>query len=361
MDTLDHKLNLSFQTNQKIINLIAKIDSFRGKWELIENKNITQLKQLKNIATIQSIGSSTRIEGATLSDAEIEKLISDLKINKLENRDEQEAVGYYNVLELIIENYKNINISENYILQLHSLLLKYSIKDTGQKGSYKRISNKVVANYPDGTQKIIFNTTEPYLVEKEMSDLINWTNKNIDQENYHPLLVIGLFIYEFLSIHPFHDGNGRLSRLLTTLLLLKRGYNFVQYVSFEHLIENRKLQYYAALMECQKTRNTNHENIDKWILFFLDSLELLIKKLELKVQDSNSKQIYLNKRQEKIYNFIEQNGPCKIGDINKHFTELSINTIKKDLQYLTKNNVILKYGERKGTIYNTPQNERPRT
>lgn len=354
MDILNQKLNFSFQTNQKLITLIGSIDSFRGKWELIENKNFSNLKQLRSIATIQSIGSSTRIEGATLSDEEIEQLISELKVNKLENRDEQEVVGYYEVLELIIENYKDIKVSENYIQQLHSLLLKYSTKDTGQKGAYKKSSNKVVANYPDGTQKIIFNTTEPYLVNKEMNNLIDWTNKNIDQKNFHPLLVIGLFIYEFLSIHPFHDGNGRLSRLLTTLLLLKLDYNFVQYVSFEHLIENRKSQYYSTLMECQKTRNTNHENIDRWILFFLDSLELLIKKLESKVNNSGAKLIYLNKRQETIHAYIEQNGPCKIGDINQHFTAISINTIKKDLQYLVKNNIILKFGERKGTFYNIP-------
>ena len=351
MDTFDRKLHFEFKTNQQILNLISEIDLFRGKWEYLENQNIIILKELKNITTIQSIGSSTRIEGATLSNTEIKELISDLKINKLENRDEQEVIGYYDVLELILEHSQDIKLTENYIMQLHTLLLKYSTKDSGQKGAYKKVSNKVVANYPDGTQKIIFNTTDPYLVQKEMNELINWTNESIDNKEYHPLLVLGLFIYEFLSIHPFHDGNGRLSRLLTTLLLIKLDYAFVKYISFEHLIENRKEQYYTALMECQKNRNTKDEHIDKWMVFFLNSLKLLTIKLNLKIGNTESKPIYLNERQQKIKSFLLEDQPCKIGDISKNLSDISINTLKKDLQYLVKHKIINKIGERKSTIY----------
>jgi len=355
MDTFDKKLHFGFKTNQQILNLISEIDLFRGKWEHLENQNITILKELKNIATIQSIGSSTRIEGATLSGSEIKKLIYELKINKLENRDEHEVIGYYDVLELILENSQDIKLTENYIKQLHILLLKYSIKDSGQKGAYKKVSNKVVANYPDGTQRIILNTTDPYLVQKEMNELVLWTNKNIENKEYHPLLVVGLFIYEFLSTHPFHDGNGRLSRLLTTLLLLKLNYDFIKYISFEHLVENRKEQYYAALMECQKNRNTKDEQIDSWMLFFLNSLKILTIKLNLKINNTESKQIYLNERQQKIKSFLLENQPCKIGDINKNFSDISINTLKKDLQYLVNNGIFTKHGERKSTIYTVSQ------
>jgi len=351
MNILDKKLDFEFKTNQQIISLISEIDLFRGKWEYLENKNITILKELKNIATIQSIGSSTRIEGVKLDDNEIENLISDLKINKLENRDEQEVIGYFDVLELILENSKEIKLNENYIMQLHTLLLKYSSKDAGQKGAYKKLSNKVVANYPDGTQKIIFNTTEPFLVKKEMEELLNWVNSNIENQKYHPLLVVSLFIYEFLSIHPFHDGNGRLSRLLTTLLLIKLDYDFVKYISFEHIIENRKEEYYAALMECQKNRYTNKEKIDKWVTFFLNSLKILTVKLNLKITNKNSTPVYLNDRQKSIKTFISKNYPCKISDVSKNLSEISINTIKKDLQYLVKNKIIKKIGERKSTIY----------
>ena len=286
MNTLDQKLDFTFTANQQIIQLIAEIDLFRGKWEHLEQLRPVFLKELKGMATIQSIGSSTRIEGATLSDKEIEQLIADLKVNKLENRDEQEVIGYYDVLELILDNAEDIHLTENYIMQLHTVLLRYSTKDSGQKGAYKKVSNKVVASYPDGTQRVIFNTTEPYLVQKEMQELLSWTNKRLENLEYHPLLVVGLFIYEFLSIHPFHDGNGRLSRLLTTLLLIKLDYDFIQYISFEHIIENRKERYYAALMECQRKRNTEEERVDTWMLFFLNALKMVTVKLSLKMNNS---------------------------------------------------------------------------
>ena len=159
MDTLESKIQFSQSNSLKIINLISKIDTFKGKWSVLENMNVTFLNELRNIATIQSIGSSTRIEGATISDPEIKELIAGLDINKLDTRDEQEVVGYYEALELIFENYNEIELTENYIKQLHSVLLKYSVKDDRQRGIYKKLTNKVVATYPNGTQKLIFNTT----------------------------------------------------------------------------------------------------------------------------------------------------------------------------------------------------------
>ncbi|MCK5159886.1 MAG: cell filamentation protein Fic [Candidatus Heimdallarchaeota archaeon] len=134
MNTLKSKIEFSTDHSQIIINLISEIDIFKGKWSVLENMSLTFLNELKNIATIQSIGSSTRIEGATLSDQDIKELIAALDINKLDTRDEQEVVGYYDTLELIFENYKNIELTENYIKQLHSVLLKYSVKDDRQRG-----------------------------------------------------------------------------------------------------------------------------------------------------------------------------------------------------------------------------------
>ncbi|MCK5159887.1 MAG: Fic family protein, partial [Candidatus Heimdallarchaeota archaeon] len=190
-----------------------------------------------------------------------------------------------------------------------------------------------MATYPNGAQKVIFNTTEPSLVPDEMEQLIIWTNQNIRENKIHPLIVTGLFIYEFLSIHPFHDGNGRLSRLLTTFLLLKQDYNFIKYVSFEHLIEESKKDYYASLMECQKNRHTENEKIDVWIIFFLDSIRKLSAKLNIKIQETGTvKNIYLNERQKQIVSFIEKNNLCKIGDIHRSFSETSINTLKKDMK-----------------------------
>ncbi len=351
MDKFQDKLNFDFKTNQQILKLISYIDSFKGKWNIVEQKENVYLKELRKIATIESIGSSTRIEGAQLTNEEVKKLLDNMEITKLKTRDQQEVVGYYDVLEIIYESFNDISISKNYIQQLHQRLLKYSTKDDRHRGNYKNLSNKVVANYPDGTQKVIFNTTEPHLVENEMTDLIDWTNQQLKIKEIHPLVIIGLFIYEFLSIHPFQDGNGRLSRLLTNLLLLKSDYQFIQYVSFENLIEQKKKSYYEALMDGQKNRYTENERINSWIIFFLISLETLIQRLEQKYDVFKSKGGYLNERQKKIKDFIEKEQPIKLADLVKAIPEISIHTLKKDLQYLKTEQIIDSIGKNRGTIY----------
>lgn len=348
---MDEKLRFDFTTTQKIIKLIGCIDSFKGKWLAIETEESRYLRQLRKIATIQSIGSSTRIEGATLTNEEVETLLANIKINKLETRDEQEVLGYYGVLEVILENDRGIDLNESNIFNLHNLLLKYSDKDQTHKGNYKQLSNKVVATYPGGKQKVIFNTTEPYLVKKEMEDLLNWTNNNLQSKEIHPLIIIGAFVYEFLSIHPFQDGNGRLSRLLTTLLLVKNDYPFIQYVSFENQIEKEKQRYYQVLMDAQKNRYSENEVIDKWMVFFLESLEILSKKLEEKYSRYKDKGPYLNERQQVILDFIRKNEPVKTRDVAAFLQQESIHTIKKDMLYLHREGVIEKVGKGKATIY----------
>jgi len=351
MDKYINKLNFDFQTNQKILNFISQIDLYKGKWNIIEKQENIYLKELRKIATIESIGSSTRIEGGTLTDKEIEELLNDVKITKLKTRDEQEVIGYYDTLEIIYENYDNIRLSENYIKQLHQNLLRHSDKDTRHRGEYKSLSNKVVANYPDGIQKVIFNTTEVHLVQNEMNDLINWTNEQFKKGEIHPLIIVANLVYEFLSIHPFQDGNGRLSRLLTTLVLLQQDYMFIQYVSFENLIEKTKKEYYQALMEGQKNRNKENENIAKWILYFLDKLNVLTQRLDAKYDVFKSKGGYLNERQKHIKEYLLKKQPLKISDIAKRFEDININTIKKDLQYMKKEQIIKSIGKGKGTVY----------
>jgi Fic family protein len=348
-----HNTKLAFDAEgmQKIIQLIGKIDAFKGKWSSIENKTDRYLRELRKIATIESIGSSTRIEGSLLTDEEVQQLISTIKITEFKSRDEEEVFGYYEALDLILDHAYNIALSESYILQLHAALLKFSSKDQRHKGAYKNLSNAVVANYPDGKQRTIFNTTVPHLTQKEMQEMIDWVNAAFRQSTIHPLLVIGLCIYEFLSIHPFQDGNGRLSRLLTTLLLLKSGYEFAQYISLEHIIEERKKEYYKVLMQAQQHRGTDKEIIGDWILFFLGSLEILIEKLEIKYASYKERGHYMNERQQQILQFIETSQPVKLNDIAKRFPDLSIHTIKKDMQLLVQQQMISKAGEKKGTVY----------
>ena len=253
-NNVNHKLEFASSVYQQISQQLSVIDTFKGSWKAIEGQKSRYLKELRKIATIESIGSSTRIEGAALSDEEVEKLLKTVKITRMQSRDEQEVVGYYEALETILENYTDIELEERYIHQLHGILLKHSNIDQTHKGRYKNLSNQVVANYPDGTQRVIFRTTEPHLTQAEMQSLITWTNERMAKKDLHPLMIAAAFVYEFLSIHPYQDGNGRLSRLLTSLLLLKQDYQFIQYISFENVIESKKEGYYRALIEGQKNR-----------------------------------------------------------------------------------------------------------
>lgn len=355
---MESKLNFDFKTNQYIIKKIGFIDSFKGKWTGLELRESVYLKELKIIATIESIGSSTRIEGAALTNEEVKNLIDSVKVTSFKTRDEQEVFGYYDVLNLILDSFNSIDIKENHIHHLHKSLLQISVKDENHRGKYKKLSNKVVAKYPEGNQKVIFNTTEPYLVKEEMETLISWTNENLKNEEIHPLIVVATFVYEFLSIHPYQDGNGRLSRLLTTLLLLKTEYDFMKYASMEIEIERRKKDYYRALMNCQKNRGTDKEIIGEWITFFLDMLEATIVKLEERYSEIKDKKSYLNDRHKEVLKFIAENEPVKISDIIASLKTYTQYTLKKDVKYLIEEGLIKKIGQARATIYILNKNKK---
>ncbi len=335
----------------QMMQQLSVIDSFKGNWNAIELTHSKHLKELRKIATIESIGSSTRIEGATLSDKEVEKLLKSVKVTKFKTRDEEEVVGYYEALQIVLDNYEEITLSENYLHQLHSLLLKHSSKDQRHKGSYKNLPNKVVANYPDGTQRTIFKTSEPHLTPAQMQGVIEWTNQRFATKDIHPLISIALFIYEFLSVHPYQDGNGRLSRLLTTLLMMQQDYKFIQYVSFENVIEARKEEYYRALMEGQKNRDTDQERPDKWIVFFLDSMVVLIKRLEAKYSKYSQLEKALNPRQHSVLSFIKKQKTAQINEIETALMDYSRNTLKKDVAYLLNEGFLIKTGEGRAVRY----------
>lgn len=345
------KLNFSSEVYQQLSQQLSVLDTYRGSWKSRENQHGRYLKELRKIATIESTGSSTRIEGARLTDREVEKLMASLKITKFESRDQQEVAGYYEALEVILDNYADIEISERYIHQLHGILLKHCAKDQAHRGKYKTSSNKVVANYPDGTQKVLFDPTPPHLAQTEVQQLLRWLNERMEMKDMHPLVITAGFIYEFLSIHPYKDGNGRLSRLLTTLLLMKQDYQFIQYVSFENVIETRKEEYYRVLMDGQRDRYKDSERIDAWIMFFTKVQLNLTQKLEVKYDTYSKLKTALNRRQREVLDFIQKNEPVQIGDIEKALEEYSRNTLKKDLNYLVREGLLLKTGDRRGTRY----------
>lgn len=356
---MNSKLNFSFASTQKIITKLTQLDTFKGKWKDIERDNDPILTKLRKVATVQSVGASTRIEGSTLSDREVADLVENLEINKLKDRDEQEVAGYKETLDIIIEQYAELELREYNIFALHNALMRYSSKDQKHRGRYKQLSNKVVAQLPDGTYSTIFNTTEPYLVKKEMEELLVWFHAEATGEIFHPLLRIGAFIYEFLSIHPFQDGNGRLSRLLTTLLLLRSDYSFVQSISFENQIELHKDEYYQALMEGQRNRYQANEIIEKWILYFLNNLIVLTEKVWIKYETGVAereilgvRETYLNQRQRQILDFLHrQNEPISSREISEQFPEISKHTLRHDLRILAEKELMIKRGRGRGTSY----------
>ena len=337
----------SLNLDWKLIEFISQIDRFDASWASVERREGQSLKQLKSIATVRSVGASTRIEGSRMSDEEVEVLLKAIDITKLEDRDSQEVVGYFETLDIISESYLDIEISESSIKNLHNILMKYSRKDDWHKGDYKQHANAVEASYPDGSKQIIFQTTEAgFPTQDAMRRLIDWF---ITDNTTHPLVKCAVFAYEFVSIHPFQDGNGRLSRLLSTLLLLKHGYKWIQYVSFEHEVESRKSEYYRVLRSCQTQRPA--ENISAWVIFFFDALKniqgQLMKKIAVKGFEAQS-----SPREKAIITFIGNYPGCKSGDIAK---KLGIPgpTVKRILPDLIKKNLIEKHGTGPGTNYST--------
>ena len=329
----------------ELTSLISQIDRFDASWTSIEKREGQSLKQLKSIATVRSVGASTRIEGSKMSNEEVEVLLKEIDITKIEDRDSQEVVGYFETLDLISELYNDIKINESGLKKLHNILLKYSKRDEWHKGDYKQHSNAVEAKLPDGTRQIIFKTTEAgFPTQDAIRLLIDWY-KN-DNET-HPLVKCALFVYDFVSIHPFQDGNGRLSRLISTLLLLKNGYKWIQYVSFEHEIESRKKEYYRVLRNCQAQRP--NENATEWVDFFFDALrniqEQLMEKLEFKGVETK-----LSPREKSILTFIGNNAGCKSGEIAKKLG-IPSPTVKRILPELIEKNLIEKHGTGPGTNY----------
>ncbi len=258
------------QVSPTVLSNIARIDELKGRWIAGGQLNPVVLGRLKQSVLIMSTGASTRIEGARLSDEDVEKLMRGISIEKFTDRDKQEVKGYFELLRNIFNSWQSLSFNESTIKHFHKELLKYTQKDELHRGEYKKKENKVqMVNAAGEYIGILFDTIPAYLTPSSMQELTEWTQKALKEKTYHPLLVIGAFIVEFLQIHPFEDGNGRLSRIITNFLMLKAGYLYVPYVSHEKLIEDNKPEYYLALRTSQKTLKTNHENISVWFSFFL--------------------------------------------------------------------------------------------
>jgi Fic family protein len=343
MSNFIHTVRLS--PDWKLITELSEIDKFGGSWTAIEKREGQSLKQLKSIATVRSVGASTRIEGSKMTDDEVERLINNLAIAKLEERDAQEVAGYYETLDIISESFRDIDITENNLKMLHNLLMKHSEKDTWHRGNYKQHSNVVEATQTDGSKQVVFRTADPgFTTDDAMRQLIDWYNND---NTTPPIIRAAIFVYDFLSIHPFQDGNGRLSRLLATLLILRQGYSWIQYVSFEHEIENQKEKYYSVLMQCQRQRPG--EDVYPWVTFFLNCLSNIQQQLMVKLQTSSSL-AKMSPREKKIYTFIENHPGCQSGAISEKL-DIPLPTIKRILMEMLERKLLVKHGIGKGTNY----------
>jgi Fic family protein len=324
---------------------LSQLARFDAQWQAIERREQKTLKELKSIATVRSVGASTRIEGSRLSDKEVEVLIENLNINKLTERDEQEVAGYYDALNLIGESYRDIPVAESSIRQMHNILMKYSTKDSYHKGNYKINTNRVERTEADGSKTTIFETTPPgWATQDAMARLVNWYNND---STTHPLIRASLFIYEFLSIHPFQDGNGRVSRLLATLLLMKSGYIWIEYVSFEHEIEHRKKEYYKRLMEAQ--RNRPGEDVTEWVYFFLDCLKNIQGQLLQKIEEKEKRET-VGVREQHIYAMVENNPGISSGEVAEKLN-IPNSTVKRILADLVSMRNLIVHGAGRGTRY----------
>lgn len=337
--------NFKLKIDWNLIKMVSEIDRFDANWTAIERKEGQSLKELKSIATIRSVGASNRIEGNKMSNEEVDVLLQKMDITKLTDRDSQEVVGYFEVLDLISDSYENISVTESHIKSLHNSLLKYSAKDAWHKGNYKLHSNAVEASFPDGTRQIIFQTTEAgFATEDAMRKLLIWYNSETE---VHALIKVSTFVYDFLSVHPFQDGNGRLSRLISTLLLLKNGYKWLQYVSFEHEIEDRKNEYYQVLRSCQAQRP--NEDITDWIEFFLNCLSNIQTQLLKKLQKSGL-ETHLSPKAKSIFTIIQNRPDIQSGAIAEKLA-IPAPTVKRILSELVNKGLIDKQGSGRNVSY----------
>lgn len=341
--------------NQEILAKIGKIDEFKGLWQGSLRFSPQILGRLKAWVIITSTGASTRIEGTKMTDEEIARFLRGLKGKHPKGRDEQEVAGYADLIGRIFDNWKTLKLSENWILQFHNILLQFSEKDKAHKGKYKDSPNTVVMINKQGEQVVLFDPTPPYLVQPEMTAAIEWTNEQLEKKVIHPLLVIANFIFEFLTIHPFTDGNGRLSRALTNLLLLQCGYSYVPYVSLDEIIEQTKAQYYLSLRTTQKNHKTDHEDVTAWMDYLLGTLSEQVNRA-MALMDSNQPEKLLSEKQTQVYELFENGqeiGVAEVSDLLRG--RIPKSTIKQALSRLVSLKLLDRVGQGRATRYKIPQ------
>ena len=344
----------TIQITPELLALISEVDEFKGAWRALGTLAPERLRALRHVATIESIGSSTRIEGSKLTDREVERLLANLEIQCFSSRDEQEVAGYAEVMETVFHAWAEIPLTENHIKQLHRDLLRHSDKDERHRGEYKTLRNDVGAFDADGNMiGVVFETATPFDTPRRMAELVRWLNDARDLKRIHPLLIVAVFIVTFLEIHPFQDGNGRLSRILTTLLLLQAGYAYVPYSSLESVIENSKEGYYLALRQTQGSIRSEAPNWQPWLIFFMRAMQQQKRRLAVKVEREKNALAVLPELAVKILDYVRDNGRVTTREMVRE-TGASPNTLKATFTSMVKKGLLVRNGGGRSIWYVLP-------
>jgi Fic family protein len=347
----ENRFNKRIKLTQDILAKIGRIDQFKGLWQGSVRLSPQILSRLKAWVIITSTGASTRIEGSKMTDEEIARFLRGLKGKRPKSRDEQEVAGYADLIGRIFDSWKTIKLTEGWILQFHSILLEFSEKDATHKGKYKDSANTVIMKNKHGEQVVLFDPTPPYLVKPEMQAAIEWANEQLESGATHPILVIVNFIFEFLAIHPFRDGNGRISRALTNLLLLRAGYSYIPYVSLDEIIEKTRSEYYLALRATQKNHKTQHEDITPWVDYLLGALVEQTEKARA-VMEHDQPEKLLSEKQMKIYRLFDGSKEMGVAEIDALLKgTVPQATIKQALSRLVKLRLLERIGQARSTRY----------
>ena len=351
MRTFDYAAIKQELFTPEIVNLLTSIHEYKGKQELFIEAQPDVLKAMLEVAKIQSTGASNRIEGIYTSEARLTELVKDKADPK--NRDEQEIAGYREVLNTIHESYEYIVPRSSLILQLHRDL--YSYNPTSMGGRYKSTDNLIEKMDSLGQHRVRFQPLPAYETSEAMDTLCSTFLKSLDEGKIDPLLLISMFILDFLCIHPFNDGNGRMSRLLTLLLLYREGYIVGKYISFEMIIEKTKEAYYDVLEQSSQGWHEEKNSYAPFVKYYLGIVLNIYKEFESRVEYIRVKGVTKSDRIKNV--FAGKIGKITKAELNLLCPDISVTTIEKALADLLKDGYILKVGAGRTTAYIRNQEE----
>jgi len=343
MKSFSRKYLESLKFSHEILSNFRAIGEYKGKEELFSKQSPDALEKLLESAIVQSAESSSRIEGVTAPHKRVEGIVKSNATPK--NRPEQEIAGYRDVLNLIHQSHKDIPLSENVVLQFHAMLYRYT---SVKAGSWKTIENKIVEITPDGIKTLRFNPVSALATPSSMKQLVSLFNTYQEKASFDPLLMIPLFIFDFLCIHPFIDGNGRIARLLTLLLLYQAGYGIGKYISLERIIEDSKESYYESLLKSSKEWHEGEHDIFPWIDYFYGTLIAAYKEFDSRLGTFKGKGSKSEQVKAAVNRFVK---PFSINDIEAVCPDVSRDMIRKILRELRDAGIIEPSSKGRGAVW----------